>query len=94
MSNPGEIEISFTVEVSASLAFWIDKADWDPMPAEQRKALVVNHLESAALMLSDSPVQYCDVEPGLQGELFSGDICAEISDVDMDKLSVYNPEGE
>jgi len=82
-----DIEISIPIEVSASLAFWIDKAEWEAMTDDQKKAAILDRVEAVACDLSSDVVRFR-----------RGNVCAEIlnpgevQEIDMAAVLTYDPK--
>ncbi len=76
------IEISQEVAISASVAFWIDRAEWLAMTPESRKAKIEEHVAAAAHRF-DSDVLTIDG---------STNLCATISKSEG-SFEVYDPDG-
>lgn len=53
MNNPGEVEISFEVQVSASVRFWIQKETWEKMNASQREISIRGAMNDAGYALEN-----------------------------------------
>lgn len=77
----GKIEISFPVELRASLAFWVDRAEWRAMTKGQRDERMLVMLEGLSLLLHYGPIPFD-----------GGDLCAELASEHVTTWAEYDPE--
>lgn len=84
------IEISIPIEFSASIAFWIDKAEWEAMTEEQRKTAIIDRVESVCYELQSDVLRFNRAT--VSAEIINP---GEVAEVDLEKVETYDPkEGE
>lgn len=89
--EPNEIEISFPVEMSASVAFAVDRDTWAAMSDDDKRALIVKRVEQVAIHIQ---VDMPHFEASDHAQI---DLAAEILDpadpalVDLAQVRSYDP---
>lgn len=53
-----DIEISIPIEVSASIAFMIDKAEWEAMTEGEKRAAILDRVESVHYELQSDVLRF------------------------------------
>lgn len=81
-----EIEISYDVQVSANIAFWVSRDAWGTMTDEQKRLEIVNRGERAAMNFANDVVRLDDVNIAIS---IHGP-CEE-ADIDLSLARVYDP---
>jgi hypothetical protein len=82
-----DIEISIPVVTVATVSFSIDKADWEAMADDQKRAAIADRVESTHYELQGDVLRFQRANVYL--EIVSP---AEDGDIDLDQIEAYDPE--
>ena len=81
------IEISQDLVLQASIHFWVDRTDWNAMTDDQRRELIAEKVESAAIRCDNDCIE---VDGSVT--MSAGIRVPAARDVNLSEISIYDPD--